>query len=88
MAELGRADGYANLARVYQREGRIPDALEALRLAAEHPEPAAPWVLRWLTGQINEANGYLDEAIEDYRAVLSTRIPDRKFDFSQRLRGQ
>ena len=27
VAELGRADGWVNLARVYQKEGRIPDAL-------------------------------------------------------------
>ena len=53
MAELGRADGWVNLARVYQREGRIPEALSALEKAAAHKEPAAPWVINWLTGQIN-----------------------------------
>ena len=50
VAELGRADGWVNLARVYQREGRIPDALTALEKAATHKEPAAPWVINWLTG--------------------------------------
>ena len=39
VAELGRADGWVNLARVYQREGRIPDALAALEKAANHKEP-------------------------------------------------
>ncbi len=29
VAELGRADGWVNLARVYQKEGRIPEALAA-----------------------------------------------------------
>jgi len=82
VAELGRADGWVNLARVYQREGRIPDARTALAEAARHKEPAAPWVIAWLTGQINEANGYLDEAITSYESVLATRIPERKFDFS------
>ena len=53
VAELGRSDGWVNLARVYQREGRIPDALAALEKAASHKEPAAPWVINWLTGQIN-----------------------------------
>ena len=83
MAELGKADGWVNLARVYQREGRIPDALEALEKAAAHPKPAAPWVINWLTGQINERNGLLDEAIASYESVLATRIPDRGFDFSR-----
>ena len=82
MAELGKADGWVNLARVYQREGRIPDALKALEKAASHPKPAAPWVINWLTGQINERNGLLDEAIANYESVLATKIPDRGFDFS------
>ncbi|MFO0959958.1 MAG: multiheme c-type cytochrome [Isosphaeraceae bacterium] len=83
VAELGKADGWVNLARVYIREGRIPDALEVLRKAAEHPEPAAPWTITWLTGQVNDRNGYLDEAIASYRAVLGTKIPERGFDFSK-----
>jgi tetratricopeptide (TPR) repeat protein len=82
VAELGKADGWVNLARVYQREGRIPDALVALEKAAEHKEPAAPWVINWLTGQINDRNGLLDEAIASYERVLEARIPDRGFDFS------
>lgn len=82
VAEMGRADGWVNLARVYQREGRIPDAQEALKKAAEHKQPAAPWVIAWLTAQINERNGYLDEAIANYRAVLGTKDPRRGFDFS------
>lgn len=82
VAELGHVDGWVNLARVYQREGRIPDALNALTKASKHEKPAAPWVITWLTGQINVRNGYLDEAIENFKAVLGTKIPDRKFDFS------
>ena len=82
VAELGRADGWVNLARVYQREGRIPDALAALEKAATHKKPAAPWVINWLTGQINASNGQLDEAIASFESVLTTRIPERKFDFS------
>jgi tetratricopeptide (TPR) repeat protein len=82
VAELGKADGWVNLARVYQREGRIPDALEALEKAASHAKPAAPWVINWLTGQINDRNGKLDEAIASYESVLNTKIPDRGFDFS------
>ena len=82
VAELGLADGWVNLARIYLKEGRIPDARKALELASNHPKPAAPWVIAWLSGQIDERNGYLDEAMARYESVLSTRIPERKFDFS------
>ena len=82
VADLGRADGWVNLARVYQREGRIPDALAALEKAATHKEPAAPWVINWLTGQINASNGLLDDAIASFESVLATKVPERKFDFS------
>jgi hypothetical protein len=50
--------------------------------AANHKEPAAPWVINWLTGQINASNGLLDDAITSFELVLSTKIPARKFDFS------
>ena len=82
VAELGLADGWVNLARIYLKEGRIPDARQALERASNHPKPAAPWVIAWLSGQIDERNGYHDEAIARFESVLSTRIPDRKFDFS------
>ena len=39
-------------------------------------------MIDWLSGQINENNGFLDEAIANYEAVLATKIPDRGFDFS------
>ena len=34
------ADGWVNLGRVYQKEGRIPEALAALEKAAKHEKPA------------------------------------------------
>ncbi len=82
VAELGFADGWVNLARIYQKEGRIPDARLALEKASKHPKPAYPWVIAWLSAQIDERNGYLDEAIAGYESVLATVIPERKFDFS------
>jgi tetratricopeptide (TPR) repeat protein len=82
VADLGLADGWVNLARVYLREGRIPDAREALEKAAGDTRAAAPWVINWLTGQINERNGLFDEAIARYESVLATRVPERGFDFS------
>ena len=82
VAELGSADGWVNLGRVYQKEGRIPEALDALEKAAKHEKPAAPWVINWLSGQINARNGAFDEAIASFQSVLDTRIPDRKIDLS------
>ena len=41
VADLGVADGWVNLGRVYQKEGRIPEALAALEKAAAHEKPAA-----------------------------------------------
>jgi hypothetical protein len=39
-------------------------------------------VINWLTGQINARNGLIDEAIQSFEAVLSTKIPNRKIDLS------
>jgi tetratricopeptide (TPR) repeat protein len=82
VADLGPADGWVNLARVYQKEGRIPEALSALEKAAAHKEPPAPWVINWLTGQINVGNAMFDEAIQNFESVLDTRVPERKIDLS------
>lgn len=82
VAELGRVDGWINLARVYLKEGRIGEARNAIEMAAAQPNPPAPWVIHWLTGQVNERNGRLDEAITSYEAILGTTVPDRGFDFS------
>ena len=81
--EYDRADGWTNLARVYLKEGRNPDALEALERAASRKEPGPPWVLNWLSAQVDERNGELDSAIARYEDVLATQIPARKFDFGR-----
>jgi hypothetical protein len=83
VVKLGKADGWANLARVYAREGRSQDAYAALKQAAEAKEPAAPWVITFFSAQLDERNGLLDSAIEKYRSVLNTKIPERKFDFGR-----
>ena len=87
--QTGRSDGPANLARVYLREGRLDEAADALGrgLAAEPPAP--PWLVSWLTGQVNEQNGYLDQAIGDYRRILRNDFPsvaERGMDFSRDYR--
>jgi tetratricopeptide (TPR) repeat protein len=68
---------------VYQSEGRIADSIDAIARAAEHTDPAAPpWVLAWLSGHADRQSGRLAEAAKNFRAVLDTRVPERKFDFS------
>ena len=83
VAELGRADGWLNLARVHEKEGtNLNLAVEALGKAIDHPEPAPSWTVSWLSGRINQQNGDFDAAIRDFEAVLATRWPERGFDFS------
>ncbi len=83
---LGRPDGPLNLARVYIREGRLDDAVGALRRAADHDPPAHPWSVAYFTAVVNRQNGYLDKALEGYADVINTQFKDarkREFDFSQ-----
>ncbi len=81
---LGRYDGPLNLARVYQIEGRLDEAVAALGRAAEHTDPPPPpWTMSWLAGAINAQQGHLSEAIKNFEAVLATKVPERGFDFSR-----
>jgi len=88
--ELGRADGPLNLARVYIAQGAVQDqAIDALRRAAESDPPAPAWLVAWFTGVVNKQNGYLDEAIADFRSVLEADDAEtrrRELDFSQNYR--
>lgn len=83
---LGRFDGPLNLARVYFAEGRLDEAVDALRRAAEHTNPPAyPWTIAWITGLVNMQQGHLDKAIQNFKDALNDRSPmavQRKFDFS------
>ena len=82
---LGRPDGPVNLARVYFKEGRLDDAALALGRAAEFDPPAPAWTLAWFSGLVDKQNGYLDEAIANFREVLSmdsAETRERGFDFS------
>ena len=83
--KLGRADGPVNLARVYFKEGRLDDAVVALQRAARFNPPAPHWTVAWFTGLVNKQNGFLDEAIKEFRSILEDRYPEldqRGFDFS------
>ncbi|MEW4487763.1 tetratricopeptide repeat protein [Thalassoglobus sp. JC818] len=85
--KLDRWDGALNLARVYEQEGRLDDAVAALqRASAYEDEPGYPrWTWAWLSGVINRQQGYLTEAVQNLRSVINERTPDmveRGFDFS------
>ena len=85
---LGRPDGPINLARVYLKEGRLADAVQALQRAVANPE-AMPWIVDWLTGQVNKRSGQLDAAIQNFVTLVQTKYPaavERGFDFSQDYR--
>ncbi|HEX2163675.1 MAG TPA: multiheme c-type cytochrome, partial [Thermoanaerobaculia bacterium] len=83
---LGRPDGPLNLARVYLAQGTVRDrAIAALARAAAFDPPAPRWSIAWLTGQVNKQNGYLDEAIANFRSIVELDDPEtrrRGFDFS------
>ena len=84
--ELGYASGPLNLARVYVKEGRLEEAVEALGRAGAANPPAPPWTVSWFNGIVNKQNGFLDKSIENFRSILEDRSQeqiDRGFDFSQ-----
>ncbi len=85
--KLDRWDGPMNLARVYNTEGRIDEAVAALQRASKFSdrEGYPRWTWAWLSGAVNRQQGRLDEAILNLRSVLEDRTPDmekRGFDFS------
>jgi tetratricopeptide (TPR) repeat protein len=83
--KLGRYDGPLNLARVYEKEGRLDDAVAALQRAAKFDPPAPRWTIAWFNGRVNKQNGYLDKAISEFRSILEDRYDEldrRGFDFS------
>jgi tetratricopeptide (TPR) repeat protein len=85
--KLNRYDGPLNLARVYLLEGRLDEATEALQRSATYTDPPAPpWTHAWLSGQVNQQQGRLADAEQDFRKALEDRTPEmiqKKFDFSR-----
>lgn len=84
---LGRPDGPLNLARVYIQQGTVQDkAIAALERAASFDPPAPRWSVEWFTGLVNKQNGFLDEAIANFRGIVELddhETRDRGFDFSK-----
>jgi tetratricopeptide (TPR) repeat protein len=84
--ELGHPDGPVNLARVYFKEGRLDDAVAALQRASKFNPPAPKWTIAWFTGLVNKQNGFLDDAITQFRSILEDRYAEldaRGLDFSR-----
>ncbi|HAH44460.1 multiheme c-type cytochrome [Gimesia sp.] len=85
--QLNRYDGSLNLARVYFTEGRLEDAVNALKRTASFSDPPAPpWTLAWLSGKVNQQQGHLEEAEKNFRSVLEDQTEERTrrgFDFSK-----
>ncbi len=86
VARLGSPHGYVNQARVYIKEGNLVAAVEMLQKAAQADPPYPyPWVITWLTGVVNKQNGFLEEAISNFKELLSdelaAQLRHRGFDF-------
>ncbi len=85
----GRGDGPLNLARVYLREGRLDQALDALARSAERHPGHQSWTVEWLAARVDREFGRLDRAAERLQAIAATRFPqarERGFDFSRDVR--
>lgn len=86
---MNKSLGALNLGRVYFKEGRLDDAVAALRKAAESEKPAYPWTITWFTALVNKQNGYFDDAIEGFSRLVKTDFAEAKrrgFDFSLDVR--
>jgi tetratricopeptide (TPR) repeat protein len=80
---LGRYDGPLNLARVLVEEGDLDGATAALERSAQCDPLPPPWTYAWLSGVVDRQQGNLQDAADKLRGVLETKVPERKFDFSQ-----
>lgn len=85
--QMGRWDGPLNLARVYNTEGRLDEAVDALQRAMAYgkTEGFPRWTWAWLSGVINRQQGHLEDAVRNLRSVLEDRTAEmvqRQFDFS------
>jgi tetratricopeptide (TPR) repeat protein len=85
--KLDRWDGPLNLARVYNTEGRLDEAVAALNRADGYREAEGfpRWTWAWLSGLINAQQGRFEEAERNLRSVLedsTAEMQSRGFDFS------
>ena len=88
VAALGRAEGDFGLARVQLREGRYPEAVEALDRLAREPGTVPAWGVTYLSGVADRERGLLEEALVRFRSLADEqpseypRATQLGFDFS------
>jgi tetratricopeptide (TPR) repeat protein len=86
-------NGHLNLARVYNEQGRLDDAIKQLNLAQSAEQPAPWWAIAWFNGLVTAQNATgaedLDRAINYFEKIVnqSTRPLSKdgkgRFDFSR-----
>ena len=91
LREKRLADAVAALQAAAQNTDMLPFATagsgpgQPPGVAAQYVKPAAPWVVAWVTGQVNKENGQLDDAIANFELILSDKmrehVADRGFNF-------
>lgn len=86
--ELGHFHGPINLARVYNQEARLDEAVDAINRAEKFigKEGYPDWTVRWLKGVILRQQGFLDQAIQNLTDAIEYRSEEtvrRKFDFTK-----
>ena len=86
--EMGQFHGPINLARVYNKEARLDEAVDAINRAEKFKgtEKYPDWTVRWLKGVIQQQQGFLDESIENLTGAIEYQSEEtvrRKFDFTK-----
>ncbi len=80
---------YLNLARVYEKEGRLTEAVRALEKARQAEPPVPWWTLAWLNGIVTLQNATerkdFDAAIANFRRIFDPDNQERSrgFDFTK-----
>lgn len=87
VSTLNPANGFLNLGRVYLQEGRLYDAADMIRNAAD--AGAYPWSVAWFSAQVDLQSGELESAIDLLSEIRDTQYVEakrRRFDFSRDYR--
>ena len=85
-AEAGRVEGWMGRARAALLDGRLADAGDHLRTAAERHAGQIPWAIAYWSAVIDLQQGEYERAITGFRSVSETAFADaraRGFDFSR-----
>ncbi len=86
VAELGKVEGWIGRARVALRDGRLEDAAQHLRTAAQKHPGDLPWAVTYWSAVIDLQQGAYERAAEGFRTVAATAFTEahaRGYDFSR-----